>query len=76
MFSLKNVHYLGTKNTLLLAHSPTTFLTIDHNDLLPVVLKPSRNSTPTPLFRREFRREISLLEFYFKFISILHRVNI
>ena len=32
-FSLKNVHYLGTTNTLLLAHSPTTFPTIDHNNL-------------------------------------------
>ena len=31
---------------------------------------------PTPLFRREFRRKIFfLLEFYFKFISILYRVN-
>jgi hypothetical protein len=28
------------------------------------------------LFRREFRRDIFLLEFYFKFISILHRVLI
>ena len=29
-----------------------------------------------PLFRREFRRKrVFLLEFYFKFISILHRVN-
>jgi hypothetical protein len=28
-----NVHYLGTTTTLLLAHSSTTFPTIDHNDL-------------------------------------------
>jgi hypothetical protein len=31
---------------------------------------------PTPLFRRDFhRKRFFLLEFYFKFISILHRVN-
>jgi hypothetical protein len=30
---------------------------------------------PTPLFRREFRRNIFLLEFYFKFISILQIIK-